>query len=156
MPERDIDYILMLDSDILFETRQVLRLLEHKLDFVSGYYVYAGEETKPYESRLVAAGTWDEDFFRQHKHFPTLRLQDLQDKSDLVQVDWLGLGFCVVKREVFQRIKYPWFASEKIRVGKIVDTTSEDVGFCRKLSKAGIPIWLDPQVKVGHLKTVVL
>lgn len=152
----EIDYILMLDSDIVFHPDQVLQLINHQKDVVSGYYVYAGEETKPIQDRLISTGIWSEEYFKINKHFQTFTVGELDKKNDLVEVDWIGLGFCLVKRDVFKKIKYPWFSSELVKIDKMVDTTSEDVGFCRKISKAGIKILLDPKLKVGHLKTVIL
>ncbi len=99
----DFDYILMLDSDILFSPEQVLRLINHQRDFVSGYYVYAGEQTKPESDRYIVAGLWDEDFFKKNKYFASFKVSDIEGKEDFIKADWLGLGFCLIKRDVFKK-----------------------------------------------------
>ena len=45
---------------------------------------------------------------------------------------------------------------ELIVIDDLRDTTSEDVGWCRKVKAAGYRIMLDPSVKVGHQKTVTI
>lgn len=58
-------------------------------------------------------------------------------------VDWAGLGFALIAREVFESVPGPWFAS-----------VNEDVAFFTKLQTAGVPVWCDYRITLGHPYTV--
>jgi GT2 family glycosyltransferase len=51
---------------------------------------------------------------------------------------------------------YPWFRPEFKKIGNAVDFTMEDVAFCLRAQEAGYKIYVDPLVRVGHEKGVVL
>lgn len=134
MPHAKADYThqVWVDSDQVWQPEQVLRLVDHDLDVVSG-----------------CIKTLDGDYalHREHK-----RLGELPD--GLFEVDSCGFGFVVIKRQVFERIPYPWF-----RLLPAVDglgDDSEDVSFCRKVRDAGMKIMADADVCVGHEKAVIL
>jgi hypothetical protein len=61
-----------------------------------------------------------------------------------LQVDAIGLGFCLVKREVYERIPRPWFPWE-------LGGRSEDFEFCRKAIKAGYKINVFTDVRISHI-----
>ncbi|GAI93114.1 unnamed protein product, partial [marine sediment metagenome] len=54
-----------------------------------------------------------------------------------------GAGFLLVKREVFEKLPYPWFSFEK---------GGEDLYFCDKARENGFEIWADMSVLLGHLR----
>jgi hypothetical protein len=153
----EITHILMVDSDIEFKPEDFWRLWNHNLPVVAGAYCYSTESRASEEEKRIVAGTWDVDFFRKHYTFPAYTLGEARSMAaPLLEVDWLGLGFALVRTEVFAKIEYPWFNSELIVIDDLRDTTSEDVGWCRKVKAAGYRIMLDPAVKVGHQKTVTI
>lgn len=144
----------MVDSDIDFSPEDFWKLYNWNASVVSGAYCYSTEANTPELDKKIVAGKWDESFFMNHYCFPTYTLGQARSLANpLLDVDWVGMGFLLVKSEVFYNIEYPWFESELIKIKDYQDTTSEDVGWCRKVKKAGYPILLDPQIKVGHLKS---
>ena len=154
-----ITHLMMIDSDICFEPLQVARLLQHNLDFVAGAYAYQHTGLLTGAAKKYVAGFWDEPYFQEHYVFPCVSAADLDAAQGLVAVDWVGLGFVLVKTSVFGLIDYPWFSSKDIVIPAggegppLVDSTSEDVGFCLRLREAGVKLWLDPTVRVRHLKS---
>jgi len=153
----EITHILMVDSDIEFKPEDFWRLWNHNLPVVAGAYCYSTESRSTEEEKRIVAGTWDVDFFKKYYTFPAYTLGEARSlAAPLLEVDWLGLGFALVRTEVFTRIEYPWFNSELIEIDDLRDTTSEDVGWCRKVQRAGYKIMLDPHVKVGHQKNVTI
>jgi GT2 family glycosyltransferase len=67
-----------------------------------------------------------------------------------LEVDVIGFGFVLVKREVFEKIPKPWFVWDRPQ-------PSEDFAFCNKAKKAGFKINVMADVKVshtGHLKVL--
>jgi hypothetical protein len=128
---------------------------EPDVPVVAGAYCYSTEALTREEDKRIVAGAWDVEFFKAHYTFPAYTLGQARALANpLLEVDWLGLGFALVRTEVFAKIEYPWFNSELIVIDDLRDTTSEDVGWCRKVNRAGYKILLDPSVKVGHLKGV--
>lgn len=154
---KEITHIFMVDSDIEFKPEDFWRLWSHNVAVVAGAYCYSTEALSSEEEKRIVAGTWDIDFFKTHYTFPAYTLGQARNLANpLLEVDWLGLGFALVRTEVFSKIEYPWFNSELIVIDDLRDTTSEDVGWCRKVKAAGYKIMLDPAVKVGHQKTVTI
>lgn len=155
---KDITDLVLLDTDILFKPQQVIDLLNRKENFVAAMYPYSTAAYSKETDKQIIAGMWDEPAFMKHKFFPPLTIGEARAKAastgkDLIDVDWVGLGLAVIKPKVLLDIEYPWFASELIKIGGLVDTTSEDVGFCRKVLKAGYEIKLDTKVRVQHFKS---
>jgi hypothetical protein len=68
--------------------------------------------------------------------------------GELVEVDATGTGCVLYDMDVFKRIPDPWFRFRKTVEGSEI---GEDIGFCHDLRKAGIKIYVDTAVKVGHL-----
>lgn len=154
---KSITHILMVDSDITFTPEDFWRLWSHNVPVVASAYCYSTEALSKEEDKRIVAGSWDVEFFRKHYTFPAYTLGQARALANpLLEVDWLGLGFALVRTEVFAKIEYPWFNSELIVIDDLRDTTSEDVGWCRKVQRAGYKIMLDPHVKVGHQKNVTI
>ena len=78
-------------------------------------------------------------------------LREFRDSGrNLIEIHGGGMGCILVKTHVFERLRYPWFDwvnySDKHR-----GMLSEDLFFCEKLRKAGIPRYVDTRVSCGHL-----
>jgi hypothetical protein len=157
----DYDFIMWIDSDILFTPQQFMRLLGHNTDIVSG--VYLMEDGKS----LATVREWDEEFFKENKHFKFMTMQDLtrplpqplsrgERGETLIEVAYTGMGFMLVKKGVFEKLEYPWFRPIEKKIGDMVDFTMEDVAFCLRAREAGFKILVDPEARVGHEKRIVL
>jgi len=152
---KDVTHIFMVDSDIVFTPEDFWKLWNHNVPVVAGAYCYSTEALSREVDKRIVAGTWDVEFFKKHYTFPSYTLGQARSLANpLLEVDWLGLGFALVRTEVFTKIEYPWFNSELIVIDDLRDTTSEDVGWCRKVKRAGYKILLDPSIKIDHQKTV--
>ncbi len=149
--EINYDYIMWIDSDILFTPQHFIQLLSHKdKDIVSGLYPMEGGIAYP------VVKEWNIDYFQKNGTFEFLKTNDpiLYNKQPF-EVVYTGLGFVLVKKGVFEKIGYPWFPPEFFEFENgIYDFCSEDVGFCRKATRAGFKIWIDPTVVLRHEKTV--
>lgn len=148
--EIDYDYMLWIDSDVIFRFEDFQSLLAHKVDMVAGLYLMADN------ARYAAVEHMDESTFKKQGEFEFLTPQKLASRRGLVKVDYCGFGFVLVRRGVFERLEYPWFRPVFVEMGECTDFTSEDVGFCMMAKRAGIPMMVDPSVVVGHEKAVVL
>lgn len=142
----DYDAIMHIDSDIIFTPDNFKRLLDHNLPIVSGVYSFKGGKN------LATVEHWDEEFFQKHGHFPFL---PTSPAPGLIKVAYTGFGWLLVRKGVYEALKYPWFYPEWIDIGSSHDFCSEDVSWCRSVQAAGYDVWVDGSVRVGHEKVTV-
>lgn len=143
------DYIMWVDSDQIFSFKHLVQLIEKDEDIVSGYYPLANGAafsvgTLNNDTRLLQA--WGED---QMKNSP-------RNEKGLCEVDWCGFGWTLIKKGVFEKMEYPWFATPTVEIGTITDIVGEDIYFCRKAKEAGFKTYVDPDCRVGHIKEVII
>ncbi len=58
-------------------------------------------------------------------------------------------GCTLVKMSVFDKIEKPYFSFEYTKEG--IMKMSQDIYFCKKVNKAGLEVWCDPTLEVGHI-----
>ncbi len=163
--EADYDYIMWIDSDVVFNRDNFERLLEADKDIISGWYMdkdeepafgFLKKEEDKYGRKVSPMPLYDKNnVYSFYKDF------EVRDKKELYKVDWIGMGWMLIKRGVMEKVKYPWFAPKTVRVGKpgkdiLYTSLSEDISFQLNLKEAGFDIWLDPLIRVGHEKIRVL
>lgn len=148
--ELDYDFMLWIDSDVIFRFEDFQALLRHNVDLVAGLYLMADN------ARFSAVRTMNEEMFKKQGEFEFLTPAKTAKLSGLVPVDYCGFGFVLARRGVFEKVEYPWFRPIYMEIGECSDFTAEDVGFCMLAKKAGIQMHVDPTVVVGHEKMVVL
>lgn len=145
----DYDYIMWIDSDIVFTPKQFQKLVDHNKDIISG--VYMMDDGK----HFATCKDWDEEYFKEHGQFKFLTLNDIEEKEVLLEVSYSGMGFMLIKKGIFESMEYPWFKPIEKKIGNMVDFTMEDVAFCLKAKEKGFKIYIDSTVRVGHEKKVV-
>jgi GT2 family glycosyltransferase len=150
------DYMMWIDSDIAFNVESFFKLLEMDKDIASGWYAQPGGTTSGgFYTPVVEK--MDDSFFKDHGSYQFLTTEDMAKKKNPMKVDYIGFGWVLIKKGVFEKIEYPWFAPKMLEVaGTMQDMCSEDVAFCHDVRKAGFEIWLDPTCRVGHEKTLVI
>lgn len=148
--EVDYTHMMWIDSDTVFNTAHFQALLNHDKDIVSG--VYKMKDNIHY----ATVKNWDEGYFKVHGSFPFLTDGDLINHRGLMEVSYTGFGFILIKRGVFESLEYPWFRPLFVEIGDCMDFTSEDVAFCKLVREKGYKIYVDPQIRVGHEKNIVL
>lgn len=147
------DYILWIDSDIVWKNEDIENLLNTEGDIVSGLYLMSDQK------RYTAVENMDYNFFKQTGYFYFLDKEDIQQEKyqKPFNVDYIGMGFMAVKYGVFESINYPWFQPEVFDLGdNIMDFSSEDVAFCMKAKRQGYNITVNPKIIVGHEKKIVI
>ncbi|HEX5037279.1 MAG TPA: hypothetical protein VFX30_08990 [bacterium] len=129
----DPTHIFFLDADIVPRPDALMKLLRHRLPIVSGLY---RKRLPPYEPMAFVK-----------KKGPFLKPISLTGPK-LKTVDVVGAGCLLIRREVFEKIRAPWFTSEWRTEGHL----SEDFSFCEKAKKAGFKIAVDTTVNPLHLE----
>jgi hypothetical protein len=154
------DYIMWIDSDIIFNPLQFAALLEDAKhnDIVSGVY-------RMTDGNYATVETWDEEYFKKNGHFEFMTESGMDDYAKrkgpnnsrvLFPVSYNGMGFFMVKRGVVEELSYPWFRPITVNIGDAVDFTMEDVGFCIRAKKAGFTTMIDPAIRVAHQKEMLI
>jgi hypothetical protein len=149
----EYDAMMWIDSDIVFKPEDFFRILESPHDVTAGHYMMEDMQN------VAAVQDWNEEYFAKTGSFKFLKPDDLQSESkdsDYLEVAYAGMGWMLIKKDVVESIKYPWFWSDLQKIGDVVDMNSEDVAFCKALKAAGHPVYLDTKLRVGHQKMLII
>lgn len=128
---KDATHILFIDDDMVVPPNGLMRLLSHNLPIVGGLYFARTEPHLPIVYRHVSGNQW---------------VPVTEYVHGLQEVDAIGFGFCLVKKEVFQRMERPWF--------EFSDRMGEDMYFCARAKQLGYKIHLDGDIRCKHLATI--
>lgn len=148
----EYDYIMWIDSDIIFVPEQFKKLLE-KMKKHRDLYILSGIYFQDMGQEYTTVVNTDTNSVKKQGRPKFLTPKDLTRKKELIKVAYTGMGFMLVRRGIFERLSYPWFLPVIIKEG--LDATgfaSEDASFCFRVKELGIDIWVDPKVVVGHEK----
>jgi len=132
------DWILMLDTDVIFEPDVVALMLQkmsnYNIDVLVGIYPYKGAlhapvlyGYNPKNDKRFIVGDWDKRF-------------------DVIECDGAGAGCLMIKRSVVQKIKA---SGESLFA--IIPPNSEDNSFFMRCRKLGIKTYFSPNIKLKHL-----
>jgi len=140
MLQGDYTHLLFFDSDMAFPENTLQKLLDHDKDIVGGFYVRKREEFAPTVFKLGE---------RPEGKFVTEWINDFKE------VEAIGTGCLLIKREVFENIECPWFEYKwnGSPDGKMI---TEDLVFCEKAKEAGYKIYCDGTIKCGHVNSMVI
>jgi hypothetical protein len=151
---------MWLDTDINFTVEQVVSLFESMqkkkhVDVLCGIYLTADG----HHSTIVK--DWDVNFFLKTGMFPFLTIPQLKEeaaksKDKLAKVFYAGMGFMMVRKGAFEKVTYPWFEPIMHEIEMSRDFSSEDVSLCWKWAEKGVGIYIDPEIVVGHEKSIVI
>lgn len=120
--------LLMLDSDMVVPPDTLERLLVHQLPLVGAVYF---NRVPPHDA---VASDWPDG---------ERRLSDFSGPP-VRRVFATGTGCLLVTREALQAIPRPWFDWTEPGNG-------EDLHFCRQAAQAGVPVYVDTSLSVGHV-----
>jgi hypothetical protein len=133
--EEKFSHVLWLDSDHIFNPDLCCQLARHMLnpdiDAISA--LYFARSGKPLPVAYVKDFSDDE-----HKHFPLV-----WPPPTLCEVDAIGFGALLMKRDVFDRVPKPWFTLDY--------RSGEDIAFCVQAKKHGVRFFLDGAYTLGHI-----
>lgn len=150
----DCTHLLWIDSDIIFKPEDVARLASHDVGVVAGFYPKKQAELAWVCNALAEPAAVD----------PTTGLQPVR---------YMGTGFMLIAREVFERMRneYPDIAFTpdgkeeetewdfwQVGVYKFPDGfrryLSEDWWFCQRCLDMGIQVHADTRIVVQHIGEV--
>lgn len=135
--EMEADYILWLDSDMVFQPDTLERMMDTlnkhpHIDILSGLYF---RRTTPFTPVL---------FNKLERDGETLVFEDVKKiPDDLFEVAGCGFGCVLMKTDCLFDIGINWFTP-------FVDA-GEDCAFCMRAREKGYKIYCDPNISLGHM-----
>jgi len=132
------EYMLWLDSDMIFPATTALRLLAHNEPVVACNYI---------RRQLPAKGVAYETIGDWENPLP------FEPRDKLVPVEGIGMGCMLVKTSILQEIPKPWFEFHWTEESN--DHLGEDMDFCMKMADAGYTVKIDTNLsmEMRHLGT---
>ena len=131
--------LLMLDTDQIYPADCLTRLMSHNVD-VCGVRVH--RRWQPFDPIFLRGE------IGKYRHVS----EEEMYSGELIEVDATGTGCLLFNMDVFLKIDRPWFAFSH-HEGKPV---GEDIHFCNKARTAGVRIYVDTAIEVGHMTTMIV
>lgn len=133
------DYILWLDSDMVFEPDLLIRLMAdiRGRDLVTGIYHY---RKPPYRPVI-----WEQ--FRHQDANGEKAINQYLDypKDRLFKVEACGFGGCLMRTSMIEPIVARFQA-----LFEPLKACGEDMSFCSRATACGFQMWADPAIQLGH------
>lgn len=137
-----VDYVLMVDSDVVLLKDALVNLMSHNVDVCFGYYSHrnrANDQTP--KTNLCKLG--------ELNYTKQFTFAEIAEKTEnLFRVHGGGMGCALIRRSVFERIGYPYYKWTDYGKGLML---SEDLYFCEKCKAEHIKLYADSRVKCGHM-----
>ena len=129
--DSDIDYLMMVDSDILFPPHMVEKLMSYDLPIVGGWYHNKKGNNRPVVYDFVSESPDGNDYLARPK-----------PGKGIERVDGMGAGCWLMKREIALQLgERPYD----------MQNGGEDLRLCKKLSNLGIPLHVDWEMPLAHV-----
>lgn len=159
----DFDVFLTIDSDIVFTAEQLTEMIEGamKKKVVAGMYRMSNLKNYAFVK------DWDAQYFIENGCFEFSTPEAVEEwkkqnpNERYMECAYSGMGMFAVHSSVLNGLTYPYFTGETFEIkdknGKIIrEMFSEDVCLCKNIQKLGYKIWIDTDIRVGHLKGIVI
>ena len=128
----DYDYIMWIDSDMVFEPWHLEKLLEADKQIITGV-------ARIEKSNYLACHDMDHN---------KLTIKDIRD--EIIPVSFSGMAFMLVKKSVFELMQFPYFTTDNPNI------ISETMSFCINLQKTSIQLYAHMGVVIGHEKPMII
>jgi hypothetical protein len=132
---KDYTHLWFVDTDVAgFPPDTLDRLLAHNVEIVGGYYPVRQEDQSYSTLKIVKNG----EITPLVPPLPN-KLFHSVDGYELITIP---TGCMLIRLDVLKKLARPYFCCDR--------PVGEDVYFCAWLHHAGVKIWCDPTIKVGH------
>jgi len=147
-------HLFFIDSDSVPKADVVIRLLQHDKLVVSGWYLSRAGSGLPVVMHIIGKERPKlEELIVKPKAFPDYKAYTLEEllttpkdkKTGLVQVDGVGAGCLLIKREVFSHLSKPYFYEDHLQ-----KSFGEDLFFGYNCLLNKVPIYIDINAFCEH------
>lgn len=143
--EAGADYVLWLDSDVIFEPDLMERLMEdiQGRDMVTAVYHGRRPPFKPVIWKTITTGLLPENMVvEQYDDYP---------EDGLFEIAACGFGAVLMKIGVIADVAATFHQTFSPLPG-----LGEDLSFCVRARNCGIKIWCDPKLQIGHKGSTII
>lgn len=153
--DKAVDYVLMVDNDVVLPRDAIVNLLDEPKDVCLGYYAHRDSDNI-YRGRTCVCKLYmkNGDMYFNYpleSEYTAEELASLRNKGEhKVRIHGGGMGCAFINTNVFRRLSYPWYDWVNYADNNR-GMLSEDLYFCEKCRSANIPIFTDTRVGGGHL-----
>lgn len=133
------DWLLWIDADQVFPRDALIKLLMRGMGMIAAIVRLNNAEARESNAARLVDG-------KPEPVFPS--------GDGIEEVLYVGLAFCLVHSSIMKALTPPLFR-EDVPEGA-AGFMGEDAYFCRKVSAAGFPIYVDHALSVGHVTETVL
>ena len=150
-----VDYVLMVDNDVVLPKDALINLLDDPKDVCLGYYAHRDADNV-YRGRTCVCKLRQPDgglYFNYplESEYTAAELQELQENGTYKQViHGGGMGCAFIRTDVFRILKYPWYDWVNYNDSNR-GMLSEDLYFCEQCKAHNITIYTDSRVGCGHM-----
>jgi len=140
--DHQASHVCFIDTDMTFPPDTINRLLELKKPVVgvaSRKKIFPKQYTIEVDEPAGARGITDAEL-------PKEPFSKIGDYPILV-----GAGIMLIDLAISKVLAKPWFLFGTFWNDEDVGYTGEDIYFCRKVWNAGLEVWCDPSIEVGHI-----
>lgn len=143
------DRVLWIDSDMVFESNLMLRLaadMDGGRDFVTAITFKRQPPHIPviYKTQSVtenADGTMT----------PHAAIYENYPRDEIFQIMAAGFGCVMTSVDLLKRVHEEFGQPFTPAIG-----FGEDLSFCARVSRLGVPMWCDSKIKVGHCSELIV
>lgn len=141
--KRDSDHLIFIDSDNIFPDDMFAKLFNMillKADIATGI-----------------------SFKKAYPFYPTIYqrhgeifkpITDYQ-RDSIIDIDACGMACCMIKREVFEKMEFPWYEVVIHDFTEDEGIMGEDLCFCKKAKQMGFNIMADTGLVIPHIGGVI-
>lgn len=153
--DKDVDYVLMVDNDVVLPKDAITNLLHDRKDVCLGFYAHRDTDNI-YRGRTCICKLFQPDGAKYFNYpleseYTAEELRNMREKGEYkVKIHGGGMGCAMIATKVFKAIPYPWYDWVNYK-NNHRGMLSEDLYFCEACRKNGIPIFTDTRVNCGHL-----
>ena len=145
LDHEDMTHLFMTESDMILPPDCIVKLLEMDKPMASGVYflrsaVPEGRGQPCLYKRPLLRQADFVDGANPYGHYPVT----IFPTDEPFAIDAAGVGCVLFKREVFEKITYPWFDLSAEKYGS-------DMYFYTKAKDAGFQLWAHPKVLCGQI-----
>ena len=151
----NVDYVLMVDNDVVLPENALLNLLDDPKDVCLGYYAHRDNDNI-YRGRTSVCKLYSDDGIKYFNYpleseYTALELEAINGTGEYkLQIHGGGMGCALIKTDVFRKLNYPWYDWVNYADNNR-GMLSEDLYFCEGCRRHDIPVYTDTRVGCGHL-----
>lgn len=153
--DENVDYVLMVDNDVVLPEDVIINLLDDPKDVCLGYYAHRDTDNI-YRGRTSVCKLYQPDgqkYFNYplESEYTAAELAEMKDNGEYkLQIHGGGMGCALIRTDVFRQLQYPWYDWVNY-ADDHRGMLSEDLYFCEGCRHHNIPIYTDTRVGCGHM-----